>query len=185
MPPIPTRSKRWCFACGARSVPESSRIGGVSATGSPKPEGGAGSASRLSPSFPDIFLTPPARRVSAPLRSAVRRRLAPYRKQCDSLTHLVSIMLRCALSLTALAMASPLYAQTSDSAGTTSYAADFFTRSQPTTAYDMVALLPGFRLQEGNAEVRGYSGSGGNVLIDGTRPASKEETLEKIGRAHV
>src|SRR3546814_6908394 len=87
---------------------------------------------------------------------------------------------RCALSLTALAMASPLYAQTSDSAGTTSYAADFFTRSQPTTAYDMVALLPGFRLQEGNAEVRGYSGSGGNVLIDGTRPASKEETLETI-----
>src|SRR3546814_10500909 len=44
----------------------------------------------------------------------------------------------------------------------------------------MVALLPGFRLQEGNAEVRGYSGSGGNVLIDGTRPASKEETLETI-----
>lgn len=96
------------------------------------------------------------------------------------MTHRVSIMLRCALSLSALAMASPLYAQTSDGAGTTSYAADFFTRSQPTTAYDMVVLLPGFRLQEGNAEVRGYSGSGGNVLIDGTRPASKEETLETI-----
>src|SRR3546814_21037254 len=89
-------------------------------------------------------------------------------------------MLRCALSLSALAMASPVYAQTSDGAGTTSYAADFFTRSQPTTAYDMVVLLPGFRLQEGNAEVRGYSGSGGNVLVDGTRPASKEETLETI-----
>src|SRR3546814_3364648 len=44
----------------------------------------------------------------------------------------------------------------------------------------MVVLLPGFRLQEGNAEVRGYSGSGGNVLVDGTRPASKEETLETI-----
>src|SRR3546814_20230422 len=89
-------------------------------------------------------------------------------------------MLRCALSLSALAMASPVYAQTSDGAGTTSYAADFFTRPQPTTAYDMVVLLPGFRLQEGNAEVRGYSGSGGNVLVDGTRPASKEETLETI-----
>src|SRR3546814_1306594 len=44
----------------------------------------------------------------------------------------------------------------------------------------MVALLPGFRLQEGNAEVRGRRREGGNVLIDGTRPASKEETLETI-----
>jgi len=96
------------------------------------------------------------------------------------LTHRVSTMLRCALSLSALALASPLHAQTADGAGTTSYAADFFTRSQPATAYDMVVLLPGFRLQEGNTEVRGYSGSGGNVLIDGTRPASKEETLETI-----
>src|SRR3546814_20430292 len=93
-------------------------------------------------------------------------------------------MLRCALSLSALAMASPVYAQTSDGAGTTSYAADFFTRSQPTTAYDMVVLLPGFRLQAGNAEVRGYSGSGGNVLVDGTRPASKAETLETIPQRH-
>src|SRR3546814_18699861 len=89
-------------------------------------------------------------------------------------------MLRCALSLSALAMASPVYAQTSDGAGTTSYAADFFTRSQPTTAYDMVVLLPVFRLQAGTAEVRGSSGSGGNVLVDGTPPASKEDTHDTI-----
>ncbi|NIJ38136.1 outer membrane receptor protein involved in Fe transport [Sphingopyxis panaciterrae] len=86
----------------------------------------------------------------------------------------------CMLSLSALLAAAPLSAQTAGNAGVTSYAADFFARSQPTTAYDMVVLLPGFRLQEGNSEVRGYSGSGGNVLIDGQRPASKEETLEAI-----
>src|SRR3546814_18884289 len=79
---------------------------------------------------------------------------APPRKQEDQVNHRLSTMLRCALSLSALAMASPVYAQTSDGAGTTSYAADFFTRSQPTTAYDMVVLLPGFRLQEiGRAHV--------------------------------
>jgi outer membrane receptor protein involved in Fe transport len=88
--------------------------------------------------------------------------------------------LRYAIALPALAIGMPLCAQTSDSAGTTSYEAEFFARSQPSNAYDMVVSLPGFRLQEGDADVRGYSGSGGNVLIDGQRPASKEETLEAI-----
>jgi outer membrane receptor protein involved in Fe transport len=77
-------------------------------------------------------------------------------------------------------VSAPLFAQTSDSAGTTSYDAEFFVRSQPSTAYDMIVLLPGFRLQEGNAELRGYSGAAGNVLVDGQRPASKEDTLEAI-----
>jgi hypothetical protein len=44
----------------------------------------------------------------------------------------------------------------------------------------MVTLLPGFRLQEGDASLRGYSGAGGNVLVDGQRPSSKQETLEDI-----
>src|SRR3546814_6706457 len=128
--------------------------------------------------------------IRRPPRSTRTDTLFPYttlfrsdRKQEDSLTHRVSIMLRCALSLTALAMASPLYAQTSDSAGTTSYAADFFTRSQPTTAYDMVALLPGFRLQEGNAEVRGFSGSGGNVLIRSDEHTSELQSLMSLSYA--
>ena len=37
----------------------------------------------------------------------------------------------------------------------------------------MVMLLPGFVLQEGDDDVRGYAGAAGNVLIDGQRPASK------------
>ena len=62
----------------------------------------------------------------------------------------------------------------------TPYPADYFARSQPATAFDMVRLVPGFRLQEGDAELRGYSGAAGNVLVDGQRPASKQETLEDV-----
>jgi len=62
----------------------------------------------------------------------------------------------------------------------TVYASDFFARVQPTNAYDMVTQLPGFRLIEGDAEVRGYSGAAGNILIDGQRPAGKAETLETL-----
>lgn len=92
----------------------------------------------------------------------------------------ISNALACAIALPALIAAAPLFAQTSGGDGTTSYDAEFFVRSQPSTAYDMVVLLPGFRLQEGNSELRGYSGAAGNVLVDGQRPASKEDTLEAI-----
>lgn len=64
--------------------------------------------------------------------------------------------------------------------GVTTYPASFFARIQPSNAYDMVLVVPGFRLTEGDAGVRGYSGSGGNVLIDGQRPSSKEQSLEDI-----
>jgi outer membrane receptor protein involved in Fe transport len=96
------------------------------------------------------------------------------------LKHRISSALRCVIAVPALSLAAPLLAQGSDGAATTSYDMEFFARSQPSTAYDIVVLLPGFRLQEGNAELRGYSGAAGNVLIDGQRPASKEETLEAV-----
>lgn len=74
----------------------------------------------------------------------------------------------------------PAQGQTESATGVTRYEADFFARVQPATAYDMIRLLPGFRLIEGDAAIRGYSGSGGNVLLDGQRPSSKEELLEDI-----
>ena len=46
----------------------------------------------------------------------------------------------------------------------------------------MIELLPGFRLQEGNTDLRGYSGAAGNVLIDGRPPVSKGNTLEEVLR---
>jgi len=89
----------------------------------------------------------------------------------------------CTGMICALALGMPAAAQEAPSAAQDknyAYPPEFFANSQPTTAYDMVALVPGFRLIEGDATVRGYSGAAGNILIDGQRPAGKAETLEEI-----
>lgn len=57
------------------------------------------------------------------------------------------------------------------------YPAAFFAESRPTNAFDMIQRLPGFQL-EGGDQVRGFAGSGGNVLINGQRPTSKSVMLE-------
>lgn len=62
----------------------------------------------------------------------------------------------------------------------TPYPAAFFAPAQPYSAFDMIARLPGFAFDGGDSDVRGFSGAGGNVLIDGKPPASKTETLENI-----
>ena len=61
----------------------------------------------------------------------------------------------------------------------TPYPAAFFAAQQPNTALDMVKLLPGFSLDLGD-QVRGFAGSAGNVLIDGARPAAKDDPLDEI-----
>lgn len=61
--------------------------------------------------------------------------------------------------------------------GVTAYPAGFFAQSQPNSAMDMIARIPGFAF-DGGDRVRGYGGAAGNVLIDGQRPASKSEGLE-------
>lgn len=68
------------------------------------------------------------------------------------------------------------------SSSVSAYPAEFFARLQPYSAFDMLAVLPGFTFSEVDADVRGFAGAGGNVLIDGVRPASKQETLETILR---
>lgn len=65
--------------------------------------------------------------------------------------------------------------------GVTPYAAAFFTAFQPNTALDMLARVPGFAFDDGDS-VRGYGGAAGNVLIDGQRPASKNDSLENVLR---
>jgi len=57
----------------------------------------------------------------------------------------------------------------------------FFARFNPVTADDMVRQLPGFTLDEG-ADVRGFGGAAGNVLIDGQRPSNKTGLKEELGR---
>ncbi|WP_426028057.1 TonB-dependent receptor plug domain-containing protein [Brevundimonas sp. TWP2-3-4b2] len=52
---------------------------------------------------------------------------------------------------------------------------DFFTDQRPNTAQDMVGRIPGFSVVDGDGS-RGFEGSVGNVLVNGSRPASKNDT---------
>jgi outer membrane receptor protein involved in Fe transport len=62
--------------------------------------------------------------------------------------------------------------------GVIAYPASFFADAAPTSAYDMVIRLPGFSFDKGQV-VRGLAGSGGNVLIDGQPPVSKNDALDE------
>ena len=64
----------------------------------------------------------------------------------------------------------------------TPYPAAYFADAQPYSAFDMLTRLPGFTFDGGDSDVRGFSGATGNVLIDGQRPTSKQESLETILR---
>ena len=52
---------------------------------------------------------------------------------------------------------------------------DFFADQRPNTALDMVNRVPGFSVIDGDGS-RGFEGSVGNVLVNGARPASKNDT---------
>lgn len=54
--------------------------------------------------------------------------------------------------------------------------------AQSTNAFEMIERLPGFSFDKGDADVRGFAGASGNVLLDGIRPASKQDDLETILR---
>ncbi len=62
------------------------------------------------------------------------------------------------------------------------FTSDYFSGAQPADAYDMVRKLPGFELIEGDEEVRGFTGSRGNILFDGRAPSGKQESLEQMLR---
>lgn len=59
------------------------------------------------------------------------------------------------------------------------YEVGFFADATPVSALDMVSRVPGFRIEEGE-DLRGFSGAVGNVLINGSRPASKIEPLSTL-----
>ncbi len=60
------------------------------------------------------------------------------------------------------------------------YEAAFFAQFSPSTAADMVERVPGFSLDSGEEQRRGYSGAVGNVLIDGVRPSAKTDPISSI-----
>lgn len=64
----------------------------------------------------------------------------------------------------------------------TVYPASFFAGARTYSAFDMLDLLPGYEFEDSDTDVRGLAGAAGNVLIDGSRPASKYESLEDMLR---
>ena len=68
------------------------------------------------------------------------------------------------------AEASPTPASSSRS---TAYEAAYFTQFSPRTALDIAARVPGFSLDLGDTNTRGFAGAAGNVVINGARPSSK------------
>jgi hypothetical protein len=69
-------------------------------------------------------------------------------------------------------------------ARTTAYDAAFFAQYAPRTALDIAQRVPGFTLDLGNNQagngndVRGFAGTAGNVVINGSRPSTKAEALD-------
>lgn len=52
---------------------------------------------------------------------------------------------------------------------------DFFADQRPNSALDMVNRVPGFSVVDGDGS-RGFEGAVGNILVNGSRPASKNDT---------
>lgn len=94
-----------------------------------------------------------------------------------------TLLLLAAIATLPLSMATAL-AQPRSPAATAQdisiYAADDFVDVAPANAWDMVSRLPGFAVVDADADVRGYAGALGNVLIDGARPASKHEQIKDL-----
>jgi hypothetical protein len=66
-----------------------------------------------------------------------------------------------------------------DQGGTLQYPSSYFESARPSTAYDMIARVPGFVFDDGKS-ARGFAGTAGNVLIDGQRPTAKTNDLQSI-----
>jgi hypothetical protein len=71
-------------------------------------------------------------------------------------------------------------AQSAGPDGRTVYEAAYFGQFAPSNALQIVERVPGFTLELGNQEVRGFGQAAGNVVINGQRPSSKSDTLDTI-----
>ncbi|MGF1464243.1 MAG: TonB-dependent receptor plug domain-containing protein [Maricaulaceae bacterium] len=66
-----------------------------------------------------------------------------------------------------------------DGAQVIPYEPEFFYDFSPVTALDAISRLPGFSLDTGDAS-RGFTGTAGNVLINGERPSSKSSSVADV-----
>ncbi|GGB40556.1 TonB-dependent receptor [Sphingomonas metalli] len=60
------------------------------------------------------------------------------------------------------------------------YDTAFFRTFSPASALEIVQRTPGFQLDIGDQEVRGFGQAAGNVVINGQRPSSKSDTINTI-----
>ncbi|MDB5721383.1 MAG: hypothetical protein JWP15_2001 [Alphaproteobacteria bacterium] len=70
--------------------------------------------------------------------------------------------------------------QATDPNGRILYQAAFFQQFAPSSALEMVKRVPGFTLDIGSVDVRGFGQAAGNVVINGQRPSSKSDSLDTI-----
>jgi hypothetical protein len=83
-----------------------------------------------------------------------------------------------ALTLAARSEAQTAVPASGQASRTTGYDAAFFAQYAPRTALDIAQRVPGFTLDFGNNNLRGFAGAAGNVVINGSRPSTKSETLD-------
>ena len=74
----------------------------------------------------------------------------------------------------------PALAPATQATRTTRYDAAFFAPFAPRSALDIARRVPGFALEQGNNDIRGFAGAAGNVVFNGARPSSKSESLETL-----
>ena len=100
-----------------------------------------------------------------------------------------TILLATTAALTIAAVAPAVAAETAPTAprqlaqagdtGVLVFTPDFFADARPNTALDMVNRVPGFSVNDGDG-ARGFEGAVGNILINGSRPASKNDTGSNV-----
>lgn len=83
-------------------------------------------------------------------------------------------------ALAALMAAAPAAAQDASPDGRLVYEAPFFEQFAPGSALDVVQRIPGFSLEDGDQNVRGFGGAAGNLVINGARPSAKSDSLSTI-----
>lgn len=87
---------------------------------------------------------------------------------------------RVLMAAAVLLAAAPLAAQTAGPRGETVYDATFFATFAPANALQIVQRTPGFTLEQGDSNLRGFGGAAGNVVVNGQRPSAKSDRLETI-----
>ncbi|RZM80375.1 hypothetical protein C3B51_12515 [Pseudoalteromonas rubra] len=106
-----------------------------------------------------------------------RHTFAAFRPACLSASILLLFALMVTSSLRVSAQSSEACQENTCS---TSYPVSFFDIYAPVSALDMVRNLPGFELDNGDSESRGFGGSAGNVLISGERISTKNDSISDI-----